>query len=62
MSSFIGQSIKRVEDKRFLTGQGKYTDDIVLPGMTYAYIVVVPMRMQKSILLIFLLLRLLLVL
>ncbi|MEL6925263.1 MAG: molybdopterin cofactor-binding domain-containing protein, partial [Bacteroidota bacterium] len=38
MTKFIGQSIKRVEDKRFLTGKGKYTDDIVLPGMTYAYI------------------------
>ncbi|MEM6805342.1 MAG: xanthine dehydrogenase family protein molybdopterin-binding subunit [Bacteroidota bacterium] len=39
MSSFIGKSVKRVEDKRFLTGKGRYTDDIVLPGMTYAYIV-----------------------
>ncbi len=34
--TFIGKSIKRVEDKRFITGQGKYTDDIVLPQMTYA--------------------------
>jgi carbon-monoxide dehydrogenase large subunit len=25
-----------VEDKRFLTGKGQYTDDIKLPGMTYA--------------------------
>lgn len=39
MSNFIGKSVKRVEDKRFLTGKGRYTDDIVLPGMTYAYIV-----------------------
>ncbi|MBX2814689.1 MAG: xanthine dehydrogenase family protein molybdopterin-binding subunit, partial [Saprospiraceae bacterium] len=37
--SYIGQSIKRVEDKRFLTGKGKYTDDIVLPGMLHACIV-----------------------
>lgn len=36
--TYIGKSIKRVEDKRFLTGKGRYTDDIVLPGMTYAYI------------------------
>jgi carbon-monoxide dehydrogenase large subunit len=35
--SFIGQSVKRREDARFLTGKGQYTDDIVLPGQTYAY-------------------------
>ncbi len=39
MGSFIGQSVKRVEDRRFITGKGRYTDDIVLPGMTYASIV-----------------------
>ena len=26
---FIGQSIKRREDARFLTGRGQYTDDNV---------------------------------
>ena len=36
---YIGSAVKRVEDKRFLTGKGQYTDDIVLPNMTYAYIV-----------------------
>ena len=36
MSSYIGQSIKRVEDKRFITGKGNYTDDIALVGMTFA--------------------------
>lgn len=36
--TYIGKSVKRVEDKRFLTGKGRYTDDIVLPGMTHAYI------------------------
>lgn len=39
MGNIIGKSVKRVEDKRFLTGKGLYTDDIVLPGMTYANIV-----------------------
>jgi carbon-monoxide dehydrogenase large subunit len=34
---FIGQSVERREDARFLTGRGQYTDDIVLPGQTYAY-------------------------
>src|SRR5258706_7622040 len=32
----IGQSIRRREDARFLTGAGQYTDDVVLPGQTYA--------------------------
>ncbi len=34
-NSPIGQSIRRREDQRFLTGSGQYTDDIVLPGQTY---------------------------
>ena len=38
-NKFIGQSIKRVEDKRFITGKGRYTDDIVLPGMLHAHFV-----------------------
>ena len=32
----IGKSLKRREDARFLTGAGQYTDDVVLPGQTYA--------------------------
>ncbi|MBX2822487.1 MAG: molybdopterin-dependent oxidoreductase [Rhodothermaceae bacterium] len=36
---YIGSAVKRVEDKRFLTGKGQYTDDIVLPNMTHAVIV-----------------------
>jgi len=39
MGNIIGESVKRVEDKRFITGKGKYTDDIVLPDMLYAHIV-----------------------
>ena len=38
MTNYIGKSIKRLEDKRFITGQGKYTDDIKIPGMVHAYI------------------------
>jgi aerobic carbon-monoxide dehydrogenase large subunit len=34
---FIGQSVKRREDTRFLTGKGRYTDDITLPGQTYGF-------------------------
>ena len=33
----IGASTKRREDKRFLTGVGRYTDDINLRGQAYAY-------------------------
>src|SRR4029453_1574226 len=32
----FGASIKRREDPRFITGKGNYTDDVKLPGMTYA--------------------------
>ncbi|MBI1776178.1 MAG: xanthine dehydrogenase family protein molybdopterin-binding subunit [Proteobacteria bacterium] len=35
----FGQSIKRKEDSRFLTGQGRYTDDINLPGQAHLYVV-----------------------
>ncbi|MEM7655713.1 MAG: xanthine dehydrogenase family protein molybdopterin-binding subunit [Bacteroidota bacterium] len=47
MGNYIGKAVKRVEDKRFLTGKGKYTDDIVLPGMTHAYIIRSPYAHAK---------------
>jgi carbon-monoxide dehydrogenase large subunit len=34
----IGTPVRRLEDFRFLTGQGNYTDDINRPGQLYAYI------------------------
>jgi carbon-monoxide dehydrogenase large subunit len=34
----IGQPMRRHEDLRLLTGQGRYTDDIVLPRMTHAFV------------------------
>ena len=34
---FIGQSVVRREDARFLTGRGQYTDDITLHGQTHGY-------------------------
>lgn len=40
--SLIGSSVKRVEDKRFLTGKGRYTDDIKLPNMTHVAFVRCP--------------------
>ncbi|MGV2293516.1 xanthine dehydrogenase family protein molybdopterin-binding subunit [Trinickia sp. YCB016] len=35
----IGSAVKRKEDFRFLTGNGQYTDDVVLPQQTYAVFV-----------------------
>jgi len=34
---FIGRSIERKEDYRFLTGAGQYTDDVTLPNQSYAF-------------------------
>jgi carbon-monoxide dehydrogenase large subunit len=34
--SLIGARVPRKEDYRFLTGTGQYTDDVALPGQTYA--------------------------
>ena len=31
----IGQSVRRREDRRFITGAGNYTDDVVLHGQTF---------------------------
>lgn len=35
----IGARVERKEDKRFLTGKGRYTDDMSVPGMKYAVFV-----------------------
>lgn len=37
--SYFGQSIKRVEDPRLITGIGSYVDDISLPNMLHAIMV-----------------------
>lgn len=36
---FIGQSIPRLEDRRFVVGAGRYTDDFAVPGALNAAIV-----------------------
>lgn len=36
---YIGKSVTRKEDLRFLSGQGRYTDDVVLPRQSYAVFV-----------------------
>ncbi len=32
----VGQPVRRVEDRRFITGRGSYVDDLVLPRQAYA--------------------------
>ena len=36
---WVGQAMRRKEDPRMITGQGRYVDDIVLPGMLYMAVV-----------------------
>ena len=45
--SGMGHSMKRKEDPRFIRGQGRYVDDIVLPGMLYMDIVRSPYAHAK---------------
>ena len=33
--TYLGQSLKRAEDPRLITGQGSFVDDINLPGMLH---------------------------
>lgn len=47
METFIGKSVKRREDNRFLKGAGKYTDDIKLHGMTHSAFVRSPFAHAK---------------
>ena len=35
VSKMLGASVKRKEDPSLITGEGKYTDDVQLRGMTY---------------------------
>ena len=38
-NGFVGQSLKRKEDPRLITGRATYVEDIVLPGMLHAALV-----------------------
>jgi carbon-monoxide dehydrogenase large subunit len=39
MNAGIGQALHRKEDRRLLTGAGRYSDDVYMPGQAYAYMV-----------------------
>ncbi|MDC0052157.1 xanthine dehydrogenase family protein molybdopterin-binding subunit, partial [bacterium] len=47
MSSLIGSRVERKEDKKFLTGKGRYTADINLVHQTYAFFVRSPHARAK---------------
>ena len=36
---YIGRSMRRVEDRRFLTGRGRYIDGIDMPGQLHGIVV-----------------------
>ena len=38
MPQTIGQPLRRKEDLRLLTGSGRYSDDLNLPGQAYAFV------------------------
>ena len=38
----IGQPVRRVEDQRFVTGRGRYVDDIALPRHAHGVVVLSP--------------------
>ena len=39
MNAGIGHSVRRKEDARLLTGLGRYSDDVNLPGQAYSTVV-----------------------
>ena len=43
-STGIGAPVRRREDQRLLTGQGRYSDDLNLPDQAYAVMVRSPTR------------------
>ena len=49
MANLVGAKIERKEDKKFLTGKGRYTADINLANQTYAYFVRSPHARAKII-------------
>ena len=48
MGKQIGKSVKRVEDPRFIQGQGKYVANINLPNMAHVAVLrsLMPMRIS----------------
>jgi len=36
---YVGKRIRRIEDKKLITGNGRFIDDITIPGTLYAYFI-----------------------
>src|SRR5438093_1633026 len=47
LKGFVGESIKRKEDDRFIRGRGNYVDDVTLPGMLHMAILRSPFAHAK---------------
>ena len=47
MASLVGSRVERKEDKRFLTGKGRYTSDINIANQTYAVFIRSPHARAK---------------
>ena len=47
MANLVGARVERKEDKKFLTGKGRYTADINFARQTYAYFVRSPHARAK---------------
>ena len=47
MASLVGSRVERKEDKRFLTGKGRYTADINIANQTYAVFIRSPHARAK---------------
>jgi CO/xanthine dehydrogenase Mo-binding subunit len=46
--TYVGQSILRKEDPELLTGRGRYTDDLSVPGMLWMSLVRSPFHTRVS--------------
>jgi len=44
---WLGKSVRRIEDDRFIVGRGNYVDDVVLPGMLHMAVLRSPVAHAK---------------
>ena len=48
VATYVGSPVGRKEDAKLLTGQGRYVDDLTLPGMVHAMLVRSPYAHAQS--------------
>ena len=44
----VGQPVRRFEDQRLITGEGRYTDDLAFPNAAHAYVLRAPVARITS--------------